>query len=260
MANYRNNSRNQRLNRARRTSRNTQRVTNSTAVRGDTKPIINRTAQGTSVSFNGPGGGSTRNVLNRNSSRVSPMNTRQNLGNHQHSGHHMVQNMDWGTSTHIHQTMNQQGGQHSTTNPSHMNTHDMSHTHNTSTVNAGRGGHSHQVMSLASNHPEHGHHGGGNDHPGGSSHGGAYTYAGGTDNVGHAHGTNENNFINNMGGNHNHTTGNMSVQSGTGNCPPGTHMMPDRSCMSDNDPSMNSGGYRRGSRRARTTTRTRRNY
>lgn len=33
-----------------------------------------------------------------------------------------------------------------------------------------------------------------------------------------------------------------------GSCPPGQHMMPDGTCMDDNDPSMNGGGYRRGGR------------
>ena len=38
-------------------NRNRQRITNSTIVDGNDRPVINRTTTGTSVSFNGPGGG-----------------------------------------------------------------------------------------------------------------------------------------------------------------------------------------------------------
>ena len=48
-------------------NRNRQRITNSTIVDGNDRPVINRTTTGTSVSFNGPGGGvNSRTTAPRN--------------------------------------------------------------------------------------------------------------------------------------------------------------------------------------------------
>ena len=62
-------------------NRNRQRITNSTIVDGNDRPVINRTTTGTSVSFNGPGGGvnsrttAPRNVGMRTVNQPQPNNS-----------------------------------------------------------------------------------------------------------------------------------------------------------------------------------------
>ena len=61
--------------------RNRQRITNSTIVDGNDRPVITRTTTGTSVSFNGPGGGvnsrttAPRNVGMRTVNQPQPNNS-----------------------------------------------------------------------------------------------------------------------------------------------------------------------------------------
>ena len=63
------------------TRRGVQRVTDSVASRGDQKPIINRTATGTHVSFNGPGGGHSSRTRSSQTPRAPRVNNNRNGGN-----------------------------------------------------------------------------------------------------------------------------------------------------------------------------------
>ena len=109
------------------TRRGVQRVTDSVASRGDQKPVINRTATGTTVSFNGPGGGSVRNTTNRTGmSAMRPRPVGHPGGRHTHSGgHQVVHDFEPGVQPH-HHTINQSTN-HSSTGPG-------GHTHDTNLV------------------------------------------------------------------------------------------------------------------------------